>query len=118
MRNECCEELGKCLNLNTSNVEFNFQETIYHAEDLRYAGVKDRDLERHVLKHEWKEKNSIFHHGLPIFLYVIIGLLPVYVLYRLIIFMMSEGTCQRVAGAQRAPRVAADCLRARTVLSV
>jgi len=52
LHNECCEELGTRLNLSTFYLDLNFRETIPHAEDLRYAGIKVRDLERHVLEHE------------------------------------------------------------------
>jgi hypothetical protein len=37
--------------------------------------MNKRDLERHVLEHEWKEKHSVIHHGYFIVLYVIIDLL-------------------------------------------
>jgi hypothetical protein len=63
LHNECCEKLGSCLNLSTMNLNLNFRETISHADDLRYAGIKVRDLERHVLGHEWREKHSVIHHG-------------------------------------------------------
>jgi hypothetical protein len=72
LHNECCEELTTCLGLSTLNLDLNFRETVSHSYDLRYAGIKDRDLERHVLEHEWKEKHSIIQHGYSIVLYVII----------------------------------------------
>ena len=75
LHNECCEELGTHLNLSTLNLDLNFRKTITHADDLRYAGIKVDDLERHVLEHEWKVKHSIIHHGYSVVLYVIIGLL-------------------------------------------
>ena len=64
---------------------------------MRYAGIKVKDLERHVLEHEWKEKHSTTHYGYSIGLYVIIGLLCFYIVFRLIRCMKSRGTCQRVA---------------------
>jgi len=54
LHNECCEELGTRLNLSTLNLDLNFREIISHADDLRYAGIKGKDLERHVLEHEWR----------------------------------------------------------------
>jgi hypothetical protein len=63
LHNEHCEEIGSCLNLSTMNLNLNFRETISHADDLRYAGIKVRDLERQVLEHEWREKQSVNHHG-------------------------------------------------------
>lgn len=39
---------------------------------MRYAGV--RDLEGHVLEHEWKEKHTIIHYGYSIVLCIITGL--------------------------------------------
>ena len=98
LQNECYEKLGTRLNVSTLNLDLNSQETISHADDLRYAGIKVKDLERHVLEHEWKEKHSIFHHGFPITLYVIIGLLCFYVAFHLMRCMRSRVTCQRVAG--------------------
>ena len=75
LHNECCEELGTRLNLSTLKLNLNFRVTISHADDLRYAGIKVKDLERHVLEHEWREKHSKINHGYSIGLYVIIGLL-------------------------------------------
>jgi len=98
LHNECHEELGTCLNLSTLNLDLNFRETISHADDLSYAGIKVIDLQRHVLEHEWKEKHSTIHYGYSIGLYVIIGLLCFYIVFRLIHCMNSRGTCQRVAG--------------------
>ena len=66
---------------------------------MRYAGIKVRDLERHVLEHEWKEKHDVIYYGYSIGLYVIIGLLCFYIVFRLIGCMGSTGNCQRVAGA-------------------
>jgi hypothetical protein len=98
LHNECREELGTRLNLSTLNLDLNFRETISHADDLSYAGIKVIDLQRHVLEHEWKEKHSTIHYGYSIGLYVIIGLLCFYIVFRLIHCMNSRGTCQRVAG--------------------
>ena len=99
LHNDCCEELGTHLNLSTLNLNLNFRDTISHADDLRYAGIKVKDLERHVLEHEWREKHSIINHGYSIGLYVIIGLVCFYIAFRLIRCMRSGGTCQKVAGA-------------------
>lgn len=63
LQNECCEELGSRLNLNSLNFDLNFRETVSHADDLKYVGVKIKDLEKHIQEHEWKEKHSIIHHG-------------------------------------------------------
>ena len=79
LHNECCEELGTRLNLNTLKLDLNFRETTSHADDLSYAGIKVKDLETHVLEHEWKEKHSNAHYGYSIGLYVILGLLCSYV---------------------------------------
>jgi len=66
LHNECCEELGTRLNLSTLNLDLNFRETISHADDLRYAGIKVKDLERHVLEHEWRKKHATIHYGYSI----------------------------------------------------
>ena len=109
LHNECCEELGTRLNFGTLNIDLNFRETISHADDLRYTGVKVRDLERHGLEHKWKEKHSIIRHGYSIVLYKIIGLLCFYVAFLLVRCMMSNGTCQRVVGALKiTPRLTAN----------
>jgi hypothetical protein len=42
LHNECCEELGTRVNL--SKLNLNFQEIVSRADDLRYAGIKIRDL--------------------------------------------------------------------------
>ena len=99
LHNEYCEELGTRLNLSTLNLDLNFRETISHADDLRYAGIKVKDLERHVLEHEWREKHATIHYGYSIGLYVIIGLLSFYIVFHLIRCMRSRGTCQIVVGA-------------------
>jgi hypothetical protein len=109
LHNECCEELGTRLNLSTLSLNLNFRETISHADNLRYAGIKVKDHERHVLEHEWREKHSIINHGYSIGFYVIIGLLCFYIVFRLVRCMWSRGTCQRVAGALKlTSRVAAN----------
>lgn len=58
LQNESCEELGTRANLSKLHLNLNFQETISHADDLRYAGVKIREMEEHILEHEWQEKHS------------------------------------------------------------
>jgi hypothetical protein len=81
LHNECCEELGTCLNFSTLNLDLNFRETVSHADDLKYVGVKIKDLEKHIQEHEWKEKHLIIHHGYSIVLYVNASLLCLYVVY-------------------------------------
>jgi hypothetical protein len=41
---ECCEELNARVNLSRLNLNLNFRQTVSHADDLRYAGIKVRDL--------------------------------------------------------------------------
>jgi hypothetical protein len=52
LHNECCEKLGTQVNLGKLNLNLNFQQTVSHADDLRYAGINIRDLEKHILEHE------------------------------------------------------------------
>jgi hypothetical protein len=47
LQNECCEELCTRLNLSTLKLDLNFRETVSHADDLKYVGVKVKDLEKH-----------------------------------------------------------------------
>jgi hypothetical protein len=65
---------------------------------LRYAGIKVRDFEKHILQHEWREKHSVLHHGYSIALYIFNVYVCLYVVVRLILCLKSKGTCQRVAG--------------------
>jgi len=66
LHNECCEELGTRANLRKLNIDLNFWQTVSHADDLRYAGINVRDLEKHILEPEWREKHSVMHHGYSI----------------------------------------------------
>jgi hypothetical protein len=59
LHNECCEELGTRLNFSVLNLDLNFRETVSHANDLKYAGVKVRDLEKHIQEHEWRENTQL-----------------------------------------------------------
>ena len=52
LQNECCEELGTRLNLSTLQLDLNFRETVSHADDLKYVGVKVKDLEKNIQDHE------------------------------------------------------------------
>jgi hypothetical protein len=67
LNNECCEELGTRLKLSTLKLDLNFCETVSHADDLKYAGVRVKDLEGHIQEHEWREKCLTVHHGYSIF---------------------------------------------------
>ena len=98
LHNECCEELGTRVDLNKLSLNLNFRQTVSHADDLRYAGIKVKELEKHILEHEWKEKHSILHHGYSVVLYIFIVLVFLYIAVRLILCLKSKGTCRRVAG--------------------
>jgi len=99
LHNECCEELGTRVNISKINLNLNFRQTVSHADDLRYAGIKVRDLEKHVLEHEWKEKHLAFHHGYSTVFYILLALVVLYIVIRLILCLKSKGTCRKVAGA-------------------
>lgn len=99
LHNECCEELGTRVNLNKLKLNLNFRQTVSHADDLRYAGIKVKDLERHVLEHEWKEKHSVLHHGYSIVFFIIVSLVLLYIVVRLVLCMKAKGFCRRMAGA-------------------
>jgi hypothetical protein len=58
-----------------------------------------RDLERHILEHEWKEKHSVLQHGYSIVLYIFVIMVCLYIAVHLILCLKSKGTCRRVAGA-------------------
>jgi hypothetical protein len=87
------------LNLSILNLNLNFRDTKSHADDLRYAGVKISDLEKHVLEHEREMKHLITFHGYSILFYVTSGLLCCYVVFCIIRCLKSRRACQRVAGA-------------------
>jgi len=99
LHNEWCEELGTRVNLSKLNLNLNFRQTVSHADDLKYAGIKIKDLEKHVLEHEWREKHSVLHHGYSIVLYVFVSIICLYAVVRLILCLKSKGYCRRVAGA-------------------
>jgi len=63
LQNECCEELGTRLNLSTLKLDLNFRETVSHADDLKYVGVKVKDLQKHIQEHEWRSRHFTIHHG-------------------------------------------------------
>ena len=67
LHNECCEELGTRVNLSKLSLNLNFKQTISHADDLKYAGIKIKELEKHISEKEWRGKHSISHHGYCIF---------------------------------------------------
>ena len=75
LHTKCCEELDTHLNLSTLNFDLNFRETISRADNLRYAGIEVDDLERRVLKHEWKVKHAVIHDGYSVVFYILIALL-------------------------------------------
>ena len=65
----------------------------------RYAGIKVRDLEKHVLEHEWEEKHLALHHGYSTVFYILLALVVLCIVIRLILCLKSKGTCRKVAGA-------------------
>jgi hypothetical protein len=65
LHNECCEELVTRVNRIKLNLSLNFQQSVSHTDDLRYAGIKNGDLEKNILEHECKEKHSVLHNGYP-----------------------------------------------------
>ena len=99
LHNKCCEKLGTRFNMSKFNLNFNFRQTVSHADDLRYAGIKVRELQKHVLEHEWREKHSVIHHVYSIFLYILIVPVCLYIVVRLMLCLRAWGTCRRVAGA-------------------
>ena len=101
LRNECCEELGTRINLSTLKIDLNFRETVSHADDLKYVGVKVKDLEKHIEEHEWRNKHAIIHHGYSVALYVIVSLFCLYIVYRVLRCMLTRGFCRGMAGALR-----------------
>jgi len=98
LHNECCEELGTEVNISKINLNLKFQQTVSHADDIRYAGIKVRDLEKHVLEHEWKEKHLALNHGYSTVFYILLALVVLYIVIRLILCLKSKGTCRKVAG--------------------
>jgi len=99
--NECCEELGTRLKLSTLQLDLNFRETVSHADDLKYVGVKVKDLEKNIHEHEWRNKHSTIHHSYSVALYVIISLFCFYVVYRVLRYMVTKGLCRGIAGVLR-----------------
>jgi hypothetical protein len=101
LQKECCEELGTRLNLSTLQLDLNFRETVSHADDLKHVGVKVKDLEKNIQEHEWRNKHSTIYHGYSVALYVIVSLFCLYVVYRVLRYMLTKGLCQGIAGVLR-----------------
>ena len=99
LHNECCEELGTRVNISKFNLNLNFRQTDSHADDLNYAGIKVRDLEKHVLEHEWRDRHSVLRHDYSTVVYVLLALVILYIVIRLILCLISKGTCRSLAGA-------------------
>jgi len=93
LHNDCCEELGTRVNLSKLNLHLNFRQTVSHADDLSYAWIKVKELERHILEHEWKEKHSVLHHGYSTVLYIFVILVCLYIVVCLILCLKAKGTC-------------------------
>jgi hypothetical protein len=72
-----------------------------HADNLKYVGVKVKDLEKHIQEHEWRSKHFTIHHGYSVALYVIVGLFCLYIVYRVIQCMVTRGLCRGITGALR-----------------
>jgi hypothetical protein len=101
LQSECCEELGTRLNLSSLNLDLSFRETVSHADDLKYVGVKIKDLEKHIQEHDWRSKHSVTHHGYSILLYVVGSLFCLYAAYRVVRCMVVKGLCRGAAGLLR-----------------
>ena len=99
LRNECCEELGTRINLSTLSMDLNFRGTVSHTDDLKYVGIKIKDLEKHIQEHEWRNKHSITQHGYSVAVYVIVSLFCLYIMYRVLRCMINRGVCRGMAGA-------------------
>ena len=83
LHNECCEEMDTRMNLSKLSLNLNLKQTFSHAEDMMYAGIKIKELEKHISEQEWREKHSILHHGYSILLYIFIVIVYLYVIIRL-----------------------------------
>ena len=99
LHNECCEELGTRVNTSKINLNLNFRQTVSHADDLSYVGIKVRDIEKDILEHEWSDKHSVLHRGYSTVLYILIVPVVLYIVIRLILCSKAKGTCRRVTGA-------------------
>jgi hypothetical protein len=65
-------------------VNLTFKHIVSHADDLRYASIKVRDLEKKMEEQEWREKLLATHHGYSAIIYVIILIICVYFAYRVV----------------------------------
>jgi len=63
------------------------------------VGVKIKDLEKHIQEHEWRSKHFMEHPGYCCI--VNVGLLCLYIVYRVIQFMVTRGLCRGITGALR-----------------
>ena len=102
LRNECCEELGTRINLSTLSMDLNFRGTVSHTDDLKYVGIKIKDLEKHIQEHEWRNKHSVTQHGYSVAVYVIVSLFCLYIMYRVLRCMINRGGLSRHGGCTRA----------------
>jgi hypothetical protein len=74
---------------------------VSHADDLKYVGVKVKDLEKHIQEHEWRNRHAIVHHGYSIAVYVLVSLFCLYIAHGVLRCMLTRGFCRGVAGALR-----------------
>lgn len=109
--NECSEELGTRVNLSKLHLNLNFQETISHADDLRYAWVKVRELEKHILEHEWQEKKTQLHTIVILFCTLLINKF-VYCSQVSALYEMPRVVSENCGGAwEKSPRDGDPCTR-------
>ena len=83
------------------SMDLNFRETVSHADDLKYVGVKIKDIEKHIQEHEWRNKHATTHHGYSIVVYVIVSVLCLFIACKVLRCMLTRGLCRGVAGALR-----------------
>ena len=52
LHNECCEEMDTRMNLSKLSLNLNLKQTFSHAEDMMYAGIKIKELEKNISEQE------------------------------------------------------------------
>ena len=74
-------ERGTRVKISKLSITLNFKQTVSHVDDLKYGGIKIKELEKHISEQEWREKYSILYHGLSILLYIFIVIVPCMLLF-------------------------------------
>jgi hypothetical protein len=67
LHNECCEVMDTRMNLSKLSLNLNLKQTFSHAEDMKYAGIKIKELEKNISEQECRENTRFCTMGTLLF---------------------------------------------------